>query len=58
MRASLQAWINDADMARHLGQFSVATLPIELTQIENRFADYYISLVGELFRRSPLHEYP
>lgn len=49
MRASLQAWINDADMARHLGQFSVAALPIELAQIGNRFADYYISLVGELF---------
>ncbi|NBB11031.1 DEAD/DEAH box helicase [Pseudomonas sp. SLFW] len=49
MRASLQAWINDADMARHLGQFSVAALPIELAQIGNRVADYYISLVGELF---------
>jgi helicase len=49
MRASLQAWINDADMARHLGQFSVAELPIELAQIGNRLVDYYISLVGELF---------
>lgn len=36
-------------MARHLGQFSVAALPIELAQIGNRLADYYISLVGELF---------
>lgn len=49
MRASLQTWINDADMARHLGQFSVAALPIELAQIGSRLADYYISLVGELF---------
>lgn len=49
MRASLQTWINDADMARHLGQFSVAALPIELARIGNRLADYYISLVGELF---------
>lgn len=49
MRASLQTWINDADMARHLGQFSLAALPIELAQIGNRLADYYISLVGELF---------
>jgi len=49
MRASLQTWINDADMARHLGQFSVAALPIELAQIGNRLSDYYISLVGELF---------
>ncbi|PYG78450.1 helicase-like protein [Pseudomonas sp. RV120224-01b] len=36
-------------MARHLGEFSVAALPIELAQIGNRLADYYISLVGELF---------
>lgn len=36
-------------MARHLGQFSVAALPIELAQIGNRLSDYYISLVGELF---------
>lgn len=36
-------------MAQHLGQFSVAELPIELAQIGNRLADYYISLVGELF---------
>lgn len=36
-------------MARHLGQFSVVALPIELAQIGNRLADYYISLVGELF---------
>ena len=36
-------------MARHLGQFSVAALPIELAQIGSRLADYYISLVGELF---------
>lgn len=49
MRASLQTWINDADMALYLGQFSVAALPIELAQIGNRYADYYISLVGELF---------
>lgn len=36
-------------MARHLGQFSVIALPIELAQIGSRLADYYISLVGELF---------
>lgn len=49
MRASLQTWINDADKARHLGQFSGVALPIELAQISNRSTDYYISLVGELF---------
>lgn len=36
-------------MAQHLSQFSVASFPVELAQIENRLADYYISLVGELF---------
>ena len=36
-------------MARQLGQFSVVALPIELAQIRNRLAEYYISLVGELF---------
>ncbi len=36
-------------MARHLGQLSVVALPIELAQIGNRLADFYISLVGELF---------
>ena len=36
-------------MARHLGQFSSASLPIELAKIPSRLADYYISLVGELF---------
>lgn len=51
MRASLQAWINDADKGWHLDQFSLAELPIELAQIGNRLADYYISLVGELFDR-------
>ena len=49
MRDSLQIWINNADMARQLGQFSVVALPIELAQIRNRLAEYYISLVGELF---------
>ena len=36
-------------MARHLGQFSIAEMPIELAQIGSRLEDYYISLVGELF---------
>lgn len=50
MRASLQQWINDADNARHLRHFQVPQLPIELARIDNRLDDYYISLVGELFR--------
>lgn len=50
MRASLQGWINDADSARHLSHFSIAQIPIQLARISNRQEDYYISLVGELFR--------
>lgn len=50
MRASLQGWINDADSARHLSHFSIAQIPVELARISNRPEDYYISLVGELFR--------
>lgn len=50
MRASLQGWINDADTARHLRHFAIAQVPIQLARIGNRLDDYYISLVGELFR--------
>lgn len=50
MRASLQSWINDADMARHLRHFGIAQIPMQLARIGSRSDDYYISLVGELFR--------
>lgn len=49
MRDSLQRWINIADTARHLRHFQFAQLPIELSFIDHRLDDYYISLVGELF---------
>src|SRR5258708_29662 len=50
MRASLQSWINDADSVRHLRHFSIAQIPVELARPGNRPEDYYVSLVGELFR--------
>ncbi|WP_454742284.1 DEAD/DEAH box helicase [Cupriavidus necator] len=50
MRATLQNWINDADNVRHLHFFSIAQTPIDLARVTNRPEDYYISLVGELFR--------
>ena len=53
MRDTLQRWINVADTARHLRHFQFAQLPIELSFIDHRLDDYYISLVGELF--SNLH---
>lgn len=49
MRESLQQWINNADIARHLRHFQYAQFPIELDLVEHRLDDYYISLVGELF---------
>lgn len=50
MRESLQNLINDADSVRHLRFFSIAQTPIILARITNRPEDFYISLVGELFR--------
>ena len=50
MRASLQHWINNADSARHLRHFAIAQVPIQLAPIGNRLGDFYVSLVGELFR--------
>lgn len=50
MRASLQSWINDADMARYLRHFAIPQIPMQLARVGNRPDDYYISLVGELFR--------
>ena len=58
MRKSLQSWINDADNVRHLNYFSVANIPIELAHIGNRQEDYFISLVGELFRCANLSDCP
>lgn len=50
MRLELQNWINEADSVRHLRFFSVLQMPIHLARITNRIEDYYISLVGELFK--------
>lgn len=56
MRAALQNWINDADSVRHLRFFSIMQMPIQLARITTRLEDYYISLVGELFRCIDLPE--
>lgn len=50
MRPNLQNWINDADSVRHLRVFSIMQMPIQFARITTRLEDYYISLVGELFR--------
>lgn len=49
MRATLTAWINDADSLRHLRHFAIPQIPIDLGYITHRTEDYYLSLVGDLF---------
>jgi hypothetical protein len=51
VKTALTEWIGKADAARHLSYFSIRQVPIALAEISNRFDDYYISLVGELFVR-------
>jgi len=58
MRTTLQNWINDADSVRQLRFFSIPQMPIALAYITNRPEDFYISLVGEMFRCIDLPETP
>lgn len=51
MRASLTAWIGEADAARHLDHFNLRQASLDLSNIRFRADDFYISLVGELFER-------
>lgn len=51
MNEHLARWIGDADALRHIEQFRVPQLSIDLAHIHNRADDYYLSLAGELFTR-------
>ncbi len=51
MRSSLARWVGDADSLRHLEQFKVNQLSLDLAHIRTRVDDYYVALVGELFDR-------
>ncbi len=51
MKATLAQWVRDADMARQLGHFDVAEMPINLSYLPLRSDDYYTALVGELFNK-------
>ena len=51
MRDVLTNWVGRADATRHLSYFGISQTPIELAEIGDRFDDYYIALVGELFER-------
>lgn len=51
MRATLARWIGDADAVRHLEHFRVNASTLNFGHIRVRSADYYVSLVGELYER-------
>lgn len=51
MKKALSEWISSADASRHLTYFGIDQIPVELAEINDRFDDYYLSLVGELFER-------
>jgi helicase len=51
MNEDLARWIADADALRHIQQFRVPQLTIDLAHIHRRADDYYLSLAGELFTR-------
>lgn len=49
MNPTLSSWIGSADALMHWRAFRVAQKQIEHAFVEERFADYFVSLVGELF---------
>lgn len=51
MTESLSRWIADADVVRHLGNFHMPEVPLNVAYIFERPDDYYMSLVGDLFDR-------
>ena len=57
VRDSLARWVRDADAVHHLDYFRVEA-DRDLAYIRRRAADYYLSLVGELFDylREPMEE--
>lgn len=58
MRDSLARWVRDADALHHLDYFRVEA-DRDLAYIRRRAADYYLTLVGELFDylREPIGEH-
>lgn len=56
MTESLNRWIGAADAVRHMEDFHVAQVPLNVAYIRDRTDDYYISLVGDLFDRMRLNQ--
>jgi helicase len=51
MRPALAKWVSDADALYHVRRFGLQQMPPQLDYLRTRGDDYYLSLVGELFRR-------
>ncbi|MDO9114971.1 MAG: DEAD/DEAH box helicase [Polaromonas sp.] len=58
MNESLTSWVSAADASIHLADMRVVQGTLDIDHIQNRFDDYYISLVGELFRKLRANEVP
>lgn len=51
MNDPLARWISNAEALRYTRAFRSAQLPTWLSNIQQRWEDFYVSLVGELFER-------
>lgn len=51
MNETLTSWVSAAGASVHLAEMQVVQGALDIGYIQNRFDDYYISLVGELFRK-------
>lgn len=49
MKASLDAWVGEAETLRLYDQMGLPQAPLELSRVKERVDDFYLSLVGELF---------
>ena len=57
IRASLASWIAEADAQSYVDLFPGSLIERSLETVQQRFSEYYISLVSELFdlmREAPI----
>ena len=51
MRDTLERWIRDADVLRHLEHFSIPEVPRNVRALTERWDDLYLALAAQLFRQ-------
>ena len=51
MRPALASWMNGADALHYVQRLGLTAIPSDVTDVQDRQDDFYISLVGELFDR-------